>query len=293
MEIFLLVNPSAGGGKAEPAAREAGRVLEAGGASVRTAVSKSAQDLTRLTREAVEGGVDRVVVVGGDGTWHFALNGLAHSNIPTALIPCGRGNDFSRNLDIPLSPSQAAEIALKDYTVDLDLVWAENRYYIGIGGVGFDSEVTECANTRIPAWLGDYTYTAAVFYKLLSFKPKYLKIVHDHGVFEGLVMFAVFANSNSYGCGMKIAPEARMDDGMIDVVIIEKVGLPVLLKTLPKVFSGKHLPHPNIRTFRTTRAVLTSPDKMDLYGDAEYITSVPLTLEIRPKALRVLAPEPR
>ncbi|MFH1091059.1 MAG: sphingosine kinase, partial [Pseudomonadota bacterium] len=82
----------------------------------------------------------------------------------------------------------------------------------------------------------------------------------------------------------------EMDDGLIDGLVVKKIGIPTLLATLPKVFSGRHLPHPDILTFRTTRAELTSPDKMDLYGDGEFISPLPVTLEIRPQALKVVLP---
>lgn len=292
MKVFLLVNPSAGGGRAKAVAQEAAGLLKQKGVDMDLAESESAQDLTELARLAAQSGSDRVLVVGGDGTWHFALNGLAHTEMPAALIPCGRGNDFCRNINLPLDVSQAVTVALEGPVKELDLVWTGTRHYIGVGGVGFDSEVTECANTQIPLFTGALAYSAAVFYKLFAFKPKRLTIVHDQGVYENMVMFAVFGNSKSYGGGMKIAPEAEMDDGLMDVVIVEKIGVLSLLATMPKVFSGRHLSHPAIKTFRTTRAELSSPDKMDLYGDGEYIQPVPVTLEIRPKALKVVAPEP-
>jgi diacylglycerol kinase (ATP) len=90
---------------------------------------------------------------------------------------------------------------------------------------------------------------------------------------------------------MRIAPHAVMDDGLMDVVVVERVGVPTLLRTLPKVFSGAHLPHPRIKTFRTTAARLESKDDMDLYGDGEYIAPLPLTLEVRPRHLNVVAPQ--
>lgn len=290
MKLLVLLNPSAGGGRAKKSIKAVTDYFKANGADVEQVISRSADHVTELTSQATHDLFDRVVVVGGDGTWHYALNGLAGTGMPAALIPCGRGNDFRRNINLPQKIEEAAHVALNGKIKDLDLVWTGLRHYISVGGVGFDSEVTECANTQIPFLTGAPAYTAAVFYKLFAFKPKWLKVVHDEGTFEGEVMFAVFGNSKSYGGGMKISPYAEMDDGLIDVVIIEKVGLKILLTTLPKVFSGSHLPHPNIRTLRTTRAEISSPDKMDLYGDGEYMQPVPVTLEIRPGALSVVVP---
>ncbi len=290
MKFFLLTNPSAGGGRALKTAQEAASLLKAKGVDLEEAVSSSAQDLTDRARRAAESGVDRVVVVGGDGAWNFALNGLAHTGVPAALISCGRGNDFRRNLNLPRPIAEAVNVAVEGRPRDIDLIWTGVRYYVGVGGVGFDSEVTECANTQIPILAGTLAYSAAVFYKLFAFKPKRLKIVHDQGTFDDQVMFAVFGNSKSYGGGMKITPDADMEDGLIDVLIVERIGILNLMITMPKVFSGRHIPHPSIRTLRTTRAELSSPDKLDLYGDGDYITPVPVTLEIHPKAFRVMAP---
>ena len=288
MKVFLLFNPAAGGGRARKVARQVEDLVKAQGVDLEIGASVSAEDLIRLAAGSVDQGFDRIIVVGGDGTWHFALNGLAHTGLPAALISCGRGNDFRRNLKLPKKVPDAVRVALEGPTRDLDLIWTGYRYYIGVGGVGFDSEVTECANTQVPLLAGTAAYSVAVFYKLFAFKPKILKIVHDHGTYEGPVMFAVFGNSKSYGGGMYITPHAVMDDGLIDVLIVEKIGIPNLLVTMPKVFTGRHIPHPHIKTLRTTRAQLSSPDKMDLYGDGEYIEPIPVTLEIRPRALRVV-----
>ncbi len=288
MKVFLLINPAASGGKARQVGEQAYAMLRQRGADVVRAESLSASDLTEKARSALGLGVERVLVVGGDGTWHYALNGLAHSGLPIALIPCGRGNDFRRYADLPNDTAEAVDVALNGRIKPLDLVWTGLRHYIGVGGVGFDSEVTECANTKVPLLAGTLAYTVAVFYKLFAFKPKTVRIVHDHGVFEGLIMFAVFGNSKYYGGGMKIAPHAEMDDGLMDVLIIRKVGIPTLLATLPKVFSGTHIPHPDILTLRTTRAEITTPDRMDLYGDGEYIQPVPVVLEVKPGALHVV-----
>jgi diacylglycerol kinase (ATP) len=290
MKVFLLFNPTAGGGRARKVAAQVADLLQGWGADLEMAESVSAEDLTRRAGQAAGQGFDRIVVVGGDGTWHFALNGLAFTGLPAAMISCGRGNDYRRNVNLPKKTVEAARVALEGPTRDLDLIWTGRRYYIGVGGVGFDSEVTECANTQVPLLVGTAAYSVAVFYKLLAFKPKRLKIVYDHGSFEGEVMFAVFGNSKSYGGGMYITPQAVMDDGLIDVLIVEKIGIPNLLFTMPKVFSGRHIPHPHIKTLRTTRAELSSPDKMDLYGDGEYIEPVPVTLEIKPRALKVVIP---
>ena len=272
-------------------ARQVADLIKAWGAALEMAGSSSAGDLTRRASRAAEQGFDRIVIVGGDGTWHYAINGLAYTGLPAALISCGRGNDYRRNVNFPKKTVDAVQVALEGPTRDLDLIWTGQRYYIGVGGVGFDSEVTECANTQVPILAGTAAYSVAVFYKLLAFKPKRLKIVHDGGVFEDWVMFAVFGNSKSYGGGMYITPNAVMDDGLIDVLIVEKISIPSLLATMPKVFSGRHIPHPNIRTLRTTRAELYSPDKMELYGDGEYIGPVPVALEIKPGALKAVVPQ--
>ena len=269
MKLFLLVNPNAGGGRARAVGRRVARRLQGLGHDYELEESQSAQHLTDLAAQAAsEGRIDRVLVVGGDGAWHFALNGLADTGLPAALIPCGRGNDFRRNINLPSRLDQALDVALNGKIKDHDLIWTGSRYYIGVGGLGFDSEVTECANTMFPFLSGTLAYSAAVFVKLFSFKPKLMKIVHDQGIFEDEVMFTVFGNSKSYGGGMKIAPYAEMDDGLMDVVIVRKVSIPGLLRTMPFVFTGGHMRHPSILFLRTTRAEVSGPDSLDLYGTA-------------------------
>jgi diacylglycerol kinase (ATP) len=290
MKAYMMVNPAAGGGRARRTAVVAGRRLTARGVDLTIVQSDSAAHLIRLAAQAPRSGADLALVVGGDGAWHYALNGLAKSRLPAALIPCGRGNDFSRNIGLPQRVESAVDVALAGKARDLDLVDAGGRFYIGVAGVGFDSEVTARANDRFPFLPGPLAYTAAIFNKLFAFRPKWVRIQHDGGLFEGRIMFAVFANSKSYGGGMRIAPAAEMDDGLMDVVVVQEVGLGMLLRTLPKVFSGSHLPHPRIKTFRTAKAEVTSPDPLELYGDGERIGPAPATLTIAPKAARVIVP---
>ena len=264
MKVFMLVNPAAGGGRSLRTAKEAARLVREAGADLEEVHSRSAEDLTRLARAAAEAADpdrDRIMVVGGDGSWHFALNGLAGLKVPATLIPCGRGNDFARNIGLSQKTPEAVRTALTGRIRDLDLIWTGVRHYIGVGGLGFDSEVTECANTRIPVVTGALAYTAAVLVKLFEFKPKWIKIVHDQGVFEQPVMFVVFSNSKSYGGGMKITPYAEMDDGLIDVVVVTPLSILDMLRTMPKVFSGRHMDHPAILFFRTTTAEVSSPEK--------------------------------
>jgi diacylglycerol kinase (ATP) len=289
--VRFLLNPAAGrGGAAERLARL--RVL-ATAADAGLVVSKSGADIRVQARRAVEDGVSRLVVAGGDGTMHQAAQGLAGSDCALGVVPLGTGNDLAGTLGIPAGLDAAVARALHGAVKRLDLVRVADTVCIGYAGVGFDSEVTRFANEEVKRLRGPLVYVYAVLHTLATFVPPLLRVEHDGGTFEGRAMFAVLANLPRFGGGMKIAPAALPDDGLLDLVIVRQLSRLALLAVFPRVYRGTHVDHPAIQILRTRRAQITLDRPMTLYGGGEPVAThpagQPFDLQIQPAALPVVA----
>jgi diacylglycerol kinase (ATP) len=287
--IRFLVNPSSGRGTGR-ANLDRIRVL-ASKLGAGLCVSRKVGDLAEQARRAAEDGVERLLVAGGDGTMHYAVQGLAGTSCALGVIPLGSGNDLAGTLGVPPDVDAAVERAVSGEVRRIDLVRVGETFSVSYAGVGFDSEVTRYAN-EMKILRGPLIYFYAVIHTLVTFVPPRMRIVHDTGEFEGRVMFTVVNNLPRFGGGMKIAPEARIDDGLLDLVIVKEVPKPVLLSIFPKVYNGRHVGHPAVRIVRTRRAEITIDRTMTMYGGGEPLRVVeagePVAVEVVPGGLGVV-----
>lgn len=264
--------------------------------------SRSSIHLVELARKLQAEKPDVIVAAGGDGTVQHVMNGLLPGDVPLGIIPLGRGNDLARGLGIPPDPRAAAKVLLKGQERVIDLARAgsgeetarrpesQSILYAGIAGVGFDSVATRYANEPARRLQGRFAYALGVMRCLRSYRPQPLELSSDIQNFSGDVMFAVVANNSAYGNGVKIAPRALLNDGLLDVCIIPAMSKWELLRWIPKAYRGGHLAHPGIVYFQARRITLRSTARLELFGDGESITELPATIEVLPGALRVLAP---
>lgn len=291
----VLLNPTSGKGKGETL-----------GASFVTELRKLDVNVLELTgrdwaeaesngRKAVASGeLDALAVAGGDGMMHLGVNVCAGTAVPLALMPCGTGNDAALALGIPVDdPVAAAKLAVeslpKPRLVDLGLGVTETRrfYFFNSASAGFDAIVNRRAN-RMKFPKGPSRYTIAMLLELVGFSAlKYrAKVNGKDREIEG--MLCAIANGPSYGGGMLVAPEATVDDGLLDLFIVHKISKPELIRVFPKVFTGEHVTHPAVEIVRATEVTLISSG-VPVYADGEPAGMLPMSVSIAPKSLKVLA----
>ncbi|HBL30113.1 MAG TPA: sphingosine kinase, partial [Acidobacteria bacterium] len=237
-------------------------------------VTRRVEDLAEQARRAAEDGIERLLVLGGDGTMHQAAQGLAGTATALGVIPRGTGNDLALALGTPRGLDEAVRHALTAPVRRIDLIRAGEAVCIGYAGAGFDSEVTHRAN-QVQRFRGRWIYPWAALRTLVGFQPPQARIAWDGGTFDGPVMFVDAANLPSYGGGMRIAPAARIDDGRMDLVILKKVSRATFLSVFPKVYKGDHVGHPELLLETTRRAEITFDRTLDLYGGGEFLRTVP------------------
>lgn len=276
MNARMLLNPTAGRGRGRRSLAAVAAAARRHGIEVE--VPESPAELTACARRAAGEGCERLLVGGGDGTWHQAARGLAGSGCALAPIALGTGNDLARELGFALDPMTAIAQAVAAPVAPIDLGMAGGGIFCGVAGSGFDSECAEYSKS-VRRLRGPLVYTWSVVRVLTRFVPLSAVLDHDGGRFAGEVMFISFANTRWFGGGMHIAPHADAGDGLLDVVIVHRVSRARLLAVFPRVYRGSHLAHPAISTLRTGRARLGFDRPSMLYGDGEAIAPVPREAE--------------
>jgi YegS/Rv2252/BmrU family lipid kinase len=297
--ICLIVNPAAGGGRAGRIAPAAERALRAHGLEVRRVDTRDLDHARELAAEAATRG-ETIVALSGDGLIGVLADVLR--DLPGAVlgaIPGGRGNDLARVLGIPDDADGAAAIVADGYTrtVDLGIVHGQGagdagRAFVGIASVGFDSEANRIANVA-PSWLGGLVYAYGALRALLAWRSARFEIELDPpGERLSFMAYTVgAANSKTYGGGMRAAPGAMLDDGLLEVVVLEDVGkLAFLTKILPKVFSGKHINEPSVGVFRAREVLVSAERPFAMYADGDPIGELPARVRALQGAVTMLVP---
>jgi diacylglycerol kinase (ATP) len=290
--IALLVNPTAGKGRAAGTVARVTERLRAGGANVAILVGRDAEDASALARQAVSDGVDAVVALGGDGMVHLALNVVAGTPTPLGIIPAGTGNDLAATLGLPMKdPAAAADLLIGQLNQSgpwpMDAVRVGEKWFGCVLGAGFDSRVNDRAN-RMTWPKGRMRYNLAIVAELRVFQPLPFVLELDGERWETEAMLVAVGNAKSYGAGMKVTPDAEVDDGVVDVQVLGPVSKPEFLKTFPKVFKGTHVTHPAV-TIRRARVVSIASPGVTAYADGEYLADLPIVCETVPGAVRILA----
>ncbi|MEK6648612.1 MAG: YegS/Rv2252/BmrU family lipid kinase [Actinomycetota bacterium] len=224
-----------------------------------------------------------VLAVGGDGLAHLVLQQLANTQIPLGVIPAGTGNDLARSLGWPLDNlDEILERIISTPPELIDLGLVDSEWFGAILSTGFDSLVNERAN-RLQWPKGPAKYNLAMARELPAFKPRAYKITLDDRELETRAMLIAIGNGRSYGGGMQVCPQAHMQDGYFDVMVLRPISVFEFLRVFPKVYAGTHIDHPAVDIYRSKRVSVES--QAVAYADGERIGSLPISAECIPSAL--------
>jgi YegS/Rv2252/BmrU family lipid kinase len=291
---LLLLNPSAGGGRARERLPEAQRALDARGIDHRVVLTTSLEHGCEEARAAADVG-ETVIVMSGDGLIGQIGGELAEGRGTLAILPGGRGNDLARVLGIPNEIDGAADVISAGATRDIDVGELNGKRFLCIASCGFDSDANRLANeARLVK--GQAVYLYAALRALVEWKPARFTLTLDGDRVEFTGYSVAAANSRAFGGGMFVAPDAELDDGRLDVVWITQVGKLHYLANLPKVFKGTHVENPEVVVRRAAEVRIEADRPFAVYADGDHLADLPATLRVLPRALRVIAPvsaEPR
>lgn len=290
--LSLVVNPRAGGGRAGRLQPRVETALAAAGHDVRAARTRSLAHAEQLATDALDD--ERVVVtLGGDGLAGRVAGTVAAAGGLLAVLPGGRGNDFCRATGIPLDAARACRLLTHagERAVDMGVVDSDcgRVPFLGIASVGFDSAVQELAlRTRLP--LGRFVYLYGALAAVAGWQHVRFTLELD-GAQHTLTGWTVAAaNGGVYGGGMRLAPGARLDDGLLEVVTVAATSRVRFLRSLPGVFRGTHVRRPSVRTRAATTLTIRADGPWRVFADGDPAGRLPCTVQALPGALRVLLP---
>jgi diacylglycerol kinase (ATP) len=294
---LLLVNPLAGAGRARAALPALEDFAAQRGWNVEICITKSTSDLVEKARNAAQGGRQRILVLGGDGTFQLLLNSVFDQpDVILGIIPAGGGNDLATALGLPSDPLEAAASLLEGEVGCLDVAHVRTadgmeRLYTGGGGVGLDAEASKYASgsyRRIP---GRARYLLAAIRALLSFRAFHVRITlleNRHESLECSALLAAVLNTPSYGAGLYLAPQARADDGILNLVLLENLRPMEILRLLPAFAARGALNTTRIRRFTTTHVRIETDSPLWFHGDGELLGRTPVEITVMPRAIRIL-----
>jgi diacylglycerol kinase (ATP) len=286
---LLVVNSKAGKGRASKLANKFEELLNSNNLPYEIIKESTYEKtVTKYRLSIASGKFNKVIAIGGDGLVNLCLQEIAERNIGLAVVPAGTGNDFARavgshkkNVDTIFN-----FIASQDpTTIDLGLVTGDfgRRWYVQVLSTGFDALVNNLAN-RITWPRGQIKYTLATILTLARFNPiSYELIIDDKTVKQNLMLLSV-ANGETYGGGMRICPDASNSDGIFDILLVHPVSKIVLLTIFPKVFAGKHVPHPKIEIIRAKNIKLSA--NASAFADGEFVSKLPIEIANVQNALK-------
>jgi len=288
--VCVIANPSAGGGRTARLLPAVEAALRGHGLAFRVERTYSIEHARELARSALATG-ELAAAMGGDGLIGAVAGELRHTDGVLGVLPGGRGNDFARKLGLGGDPVAACDVIAEGREQRIDVADANGRAYLGIASSGIDSVCGDLANaTRLRARLGQFVYVYAVLRAVRGWRPARWEVVID-GRPRSFVGYSVaVCNSGVFGGGMFLAPDAELDDAMLEVVMIGDVPKRKYLGSLPKVFAGTHLKEPGVELVRGREVAFQADRPFNVQADGDPIADLPATVRVQPGALRVMAP---
>lgn len=295
---MVLVNSVAGGGRARSYLAQIQNLFQSFQVHAQFVMTNSAAELESLAQKAIQQGLGALFAMGGDGTFQALANGAFGSDVLLGILPTGGGNDFAAALGLPAGPIEAAEAILQGRPRLVDLVRVRTaegrtRLYAGGGGIGLDAEAAHYAGGAFRRLPGRIRYIASALRALVGFVPIEVRIEFlesDVPACEARVLLAAALNSPTYGAGLRLAPDASLDDGSLHIVLIEDIGTLGILRLLPRLMGTGELRTNRVKRWKASKVRITTRTSSVFHGDGEILGLTPVEIEVVPRAVRILAP---
>jgi len=293
-KITIISNPTSGKGKSLNAAVEIQKILKLNGFKVEIKNTSGHGDAKNLVCEAVQDGAESIIGCGGDGTIHEIINGLStikpeHSKPKLGILPTGRCNNLAKELKIENNANKLCQLIIDSQYNSIDLGKVNETLFATVAALGFDSKVAEYVDEgKHPKFLsGTLSYLYGIFAVLFKFSCPKVSIKGDFGSYTGNVFLVASGNTPDYGGDFKITPNAKIDDGILNICIVKNISKIKALILLPRVFFGTHIKHPKAIYAPSKSLSISSENSISIWADGEYVGTTPATISILPKTLNV------
>ena len=288
--FYFIVNPVAGSGRSKEWFEQAAKELERRGVDFSYDYTEGRDHGAQLAKAAAERGEQAVISVGGDGTAREIAGSLLHTGVPMGIFPFGTGNDFGSALGLKVDPIGAMEDLLNAQPASIDAAAANDTIFINAAGTGFDVDVIRNTEKYKRRFNGMLPYMLGIMKSLIHLKWDHFVITADGETFEEDSILIDACNGTRLAGGIRVAPIAELNDGLLDVCIVRKLSRLGVLRVLPSVVAGKHLDSPHVRYLKAKELRLESTRENTLNLDGELGSSTPVTFKILPGALTLLLP---
>lgn len=289
--LHFIVNPAAGGSTCIKRFAPLENILQQKGISYSSSYSEHPGHGSKLTRDALAGGADCVISVGGDGTVREIAMEMLHTGIPMGILPLGTGNDLIRALNIPKEPEKALAVILEGQARAIDAAMANEQLYINVAGFGFDVEVLEKARYYKEFLQGLPAYILGLLHALLRLRSHKVIIQTADGQREEKEVILVSAGNGTHiGGGMMVTPKADVSDGLLDICVVDKVGRLKVLNCLAKFVKGKHIELEFVHYSKVKELTVLCNEPTSVQLDGEIIEMTPVCFRILPGALTMVLP---
>jgi diacylglycerol kinase (ATP) len=298
LPAVVFVNSAAGGFRARNRLHRLRALFETASIATEFVYTESSQELESSVLAAIKEGKRLLLSFGGDGTLQALVNAAYGSNVVVGVLPAGGGNDFAASLHLPKNPVDAAAALLKAAPRCVDLVRARTgdgreRLYLGGGGLGIDAEAARHANSTFRNLPGRSRYIASALRALWGFRPIQVRAEFpgsDLSPVEAKCLVSAVLNTPTYGAGIRLAPDAAIDDGWLDIVFVQDLDFLDVLRVLPRLMRTGEL-HPRyVKRMRAQKVRIITDRPCLFHGDGEILGPAPVEIEIIPRAIKVLAP---
>lgn len=289
--IAVVLNPVAGRGAAtrlRPRIEQLLSVRAAGGWKIFTTTAPG--EATAIAARCAAEGYELVAAAGGDGTLSEVMNGVIGTPAALGLLPVGTGNDFARTVGLYGDLDRAVDTLLQGDPRPIDVGCVRGRWFLNIAGCGFDAVVAQRTNNGPRFLTGTAAYLLAVLQTLATYRAAALRLTADGETIFRRAMMCSVANARTYGGGMRIAPDAQLDDGLFDVCLLAEAGTVEFLRAFPQVFRGTHVSHPKITMLRARSVTIETDPPLPVLIDGDVAAPTPVTFTIQPAALRFQFP---
>jgi YegS/Rv2252/BmrU family lipid kinase len=286
---LAIVNPVAGKGTGAKIAAGFAADMARSGMGVDVVATPGPGEAARLASHAVEDGYERVIAVGGDGTANEVANGLVDTDVALGLFPIGMGNDFARALGYPRKRQQLGAFLASARTRRIDVGDVNGRVFLNAAGVGIDGHVAErvLASSRVVGPTLGYLVGSIV--SIATYRPREMRVRIDGTTRAGKHLIVVAANGTHFGSGMRVAPDAKLDDGLLDIVVGGDLGVWPSLVALAKLYRGTHVDGRTIFAFRAAELDVEFDHPQPMEADGEASRASAIAIRVKPRALTVLA----
>ncbi|MCB1084675.1 MAG: diacylglycerol kinase family lipid kinase [Chlamydiia bacterium] len=287
-KVCFIVNPISGVGKQKKIEQLIKKNLNRKEFQYEVVYTKGPKHATELSLQAVKRGAEIIVAVGGDGSVNEVAQGMIGSSAALAIVPTGSGNGFASHFDIPTDPAKAIQVINEKHDLWIDTVRINDETYLGVAGIGFDADVSLAfanLDKRGPA-----SYLLVILSELPKYKPQYYDLVIDGKPLHKKAFLICFANAKQYGNNAFIAPNAKVDDGLLDVIIWKEFPPHAAPKLVHDLFT-KHLEDSKYTECHQCQEVILKKPLQTLHIDGEPLSADgDVYIRVLPSSLKILTP---